>query len=78
MQSLGKYNKGIKYFLCSIDHFSKCAWVVPLKDKRGSSIVNLFQQIVSKAYKPNKIWVDEGGEFYNKFFKRFLKTNNNY
>ena len=69
---------GIKYFLCSIDNFCKCTWVVPLKDKRGISIVNLFQQIVLKGHKPNKIWVDEGEEFYKKFFKGFLKINNNY
>ena len=75
MQSLSKYNKGIKYLLCAIDLFSKYAWVVPLKDKRGISIVNAFQKIISKR-KPNKIWVDQGGEFYNKFLKRFLKINN--
>ena len=75
MQSLSKYNKGIKYLLCAIDIFSKYAWVVPLKDKRGISIVNAFQKIISKR-KPNKILVDQGGEFYNKLFKRFLKINN--
>ena len=73
MQSLSKYNKGIKYLLCAIDLFSKYAWVVPLKDKRGISIVNAFQKIVSKGRKPNKIWFDQGGEFYNNLFKRFLK-----
>ena len=76
MQSLSKYNKGIKYLLCAIDLFSKYAQVVPLKDKRGISIVNAFQKIVSKGRKPNKIWVDQGGEFYNNLFKRFLKINN--
>ena len=75
MQSLSKYNKGIKYLLCAIDLFSKYAWVVPLKGKRGITIVNAFQKIVSKERKPNKIWVDQGGEFYNKLFKRFLKVN---
>ena len=55
MQSLSKYNKGIKYLLCAIDLFSKYAWVVPLKDKRGISIVNAFPKIVSKGRKPNKI-----------------------
>ena len=53
MQSLSKYNKGIKYLLCAIDLFSKYAWVVPLKDKRGISIVNAFQKIISKGRKPN-------------------------
>ena len=69
-------NKGIKYLLCPIDLFSKYAWVVPLKDKRGISIVNAFQKIISKGRKPNKIWVDQGSEFYNKSFKDFLKINN--
>ena len=56
--------------------FSKYAWFVPVKDKRRISIVNAFQKIISKGRKPNKIWVDQGGEFYNKLFKRFLKINN--
>ena len=68
MQSLSKYKKGIKYLLCAIDLFSKYAWVVPLKDKRGITIVNAFQKIISKRRKPNKIWVDQGGEFYNNLF----------
>ena len=40
IQSLRKYNKGIKYLLCAIDLFVKYAWVLSLKDKRGISIVN--------------------------------------
>ena len=44
MQSLSKYNKRVKYFLCAIDLFSKYAWVIPLKDKKGTSIVNAFQK----------------------------------
>ena len=76
MQSLSKYHKGIKYLLRAIDIFSKYAWVVPLKDKRGISVVNAFQKIASKGCKSNKIWVDQSGEFYNNLFKRFLKTNN--
>ena len=76
MQSLSKCNKGSKYLLCAIDLFSKYAWIVPLKDKRGITIVNAFQKIISKGRKPNKIWVDQGSEFYNKSFKDFLKINN--
>ena len=55
MQSLRKYNKGNKYLLCAIDLFGKYAWVVPLKDKRGITIVNAFQKIISQGHKPNKI-----------------------
>ena len=75
MQSLSKYNKGIKYLLCAIDLFSKDVWAVLLKDKIGFSIINAFQKIISKERKPNKIWVDQGGEFYHNLFKRFLKIN---
>ena len=76
MQSLSKYNKGIKYLLCAIDLFGRYAWVIPIKDKKGTSIVNAFQKIISEGRKPNKIWVDQGSEFYNKSFKDFLKINN--
>ena len=56
--------------------FSKYAWVVPLKDKKGVSIVNAFQSILdSSKRKPNKIWVDQGSEFYNNHFKKWLKDN---
>ena len=61
--------------MCAIDIFSKYAWVVSLKDKKGTSIVNIFQRIIAKGRKPNKIWVDQGSEFYNMLLKRFLKIN---
>ena len=76
MESLHIYNKGIKYLLCVNDIFSKYAWVVPLKDKKGTSIVNSFQKIISKGTKPNKKWFDQRSEFYNNSFKDFLKINN--
>ena len=70
--------------MCVIDIFSKYAWVIPLKDKKGISIVNVFQKILkesdrseakSKGQKPIKIWVDKGSEFYNSSFKKWLKDN---
>ena len=71
MQSLSKYNKGIKYLLCAIDLFSKYAWVIPIKDKKGITITNAFQKILKESNrKPNKIWVDKGSEFYNNSFER--------
>ena len=76
MQSLNKYKKGVKYLLCAIDLFSKYAWVTPLKDKKDASIVNAFKKIISKGRKPNKIWVDQGREFYNQSVRDFLKINN--
>ena len=76
MQSLSKYNRGIKYLLCALDLFSKYAWVIPIKDKRRTSIVNAFKKILSDSNgKSNKMWVDLGSEFNNKSFKDFLKIN---
>ena len=76
MQSLSKYNKRIKYLLCAICLLSKYAWAFRIKDKKEVSIINAFQQIISKGRKPNKIWVNQDSEFYNNSFKKFLKTNN--
>ena len=75
MQSLSEYNKGFKYLLCVIDLFSKYAWVISIKDKKG--IVNAFKKIISEGQiKPNKIWFDLCSAFYNQSFKVFLKINN--
>ena len=76
MQLLNKYNKGIRFLLCVIDIFSKYAWVAPLKDKKGVSIVTAFQSILKQSNrKPDKIWVDKGSEFYNASFKKWLQDN---
>ena len=56
IQLISKFNKGFRFLLCVIDIYSKYAWVVPLKDKTGVSIVNAFQSILKKSNrKPNKI-----------------------
>ena len=47
------------------------AFVAPLKGKKGTSITNAFNKII----KPNKIWVDQRGEFYNSVFKKWLSSN---
>ena len=57
--------------------FSKYAFVVPLKDQKGITIANAFQSILENSKrKPNKIWVDQGSEFYNTDFKKQMKDNN--
>ena len=53
MQLISKHNKGIRYLLC-VDLFSKYAWVFPLKDRKGVSIVNAFQKILDSS-KRNQI-----------------------
>ena len=44
IQLIGKFNKGFRFLLCVIDVFSKYAWIIPLKDKKGMSIVNAIQK----------------------------------
>ena len=76
MQSLSRKNRGIKYLLCVIDLYSKYAFVIPLKAKKGISIVNAFIKIIKQSErKPNKMWVDQGSEFYNNAFKKWLSDN---
>ena len=73
MKLISKYNKGIRYLVCVIDLFSKYTFVVPLKDKKGTTIANAID---NSKRKPNKRWVDQGSEFYNTLFKKWLKDNN--
>ena len=76
MKLISKFNKGFRFLLCVIDIYSKYAWVVPLKDKKGVSIVNAFQSILKKSNKkPNKVSVDKVGEFYNKSMKSWLEKS---
>ena len=77
MQLRSKYNKRIRYLLCAIGLFSKYTFVVSLKDRKGTTMVNAFQSILNKLKrKPNKIRVDQGSEFYKSYFKKWLKDNN--
>ena len=70
MELMRKFNKGFRFLLCIIDIFNKYAWVIPLKDEKGVSVVNTFQKILKESNrKPNKIWVDKGSEFTIVLFK---------
>ena len=76
LQLLSKFTKIFRFLLCAIDIFSKYAWVISLKDKKGISTVNAFQKILKESNrKPNKIWVEKGSEFYYSSFKKWLKDN---
>ena len=76
MESLSSKNKNVKYLLCVIDFFTKYAWVKPLKYKKVKTVLNAFIEIVSESNrKPNKLWVHQGREFYNKFMQECLDNN---
>ena len=70
MGSLSCKNRSVKYLLYAIDVFTKYAWVKPLKDRKGKTVLNAFFKIVNLSNrKPNKLWVDQGREFYNKLIQ---------
>ena len=76
MQLISKFNKGIRFLLFVIDIYSNYAWVVPLKDKKGVTIVNAFQKILDDSTrKPNKKCDGKESKFYNNSFKKWLKDN---
>ena len=54
MQFISEYNKGIQFLLCFIDVFSKYAWVVSLKDKKGITITNAFQTFLDDSIRCQK------------------------
>lgn len=76
MGNVASSNKGYKYSLNIVDVFSKYAWVIPLTDKTASTMVKAFQSVFNEGRKPKKIWVDSGGEFYNKQLQTFLAKYN--
>ena len=70
MQLISKYNKGIRYILCVIDLFSRYAWVIPLKNKKGDSIVEGFKKILGDSVlslikmKPKDVTDDSFVEYF--------------
>ena len=70
MQLISKFNKELRFLLCENEFYNKYAWVIPLRDKRGITITNAFQKILKESNrKPNEIWFDKGGQFYNRSMK---------
>ena len=76
LRNLSRYNKGYKFLLTCIDIFSKYAFVLPLKTKQGQELVKAFQKILSTGRKPIKLQTDQGTEFLNRVFQKFLRDNN--
>ena len=68
ISSLACFNKGYKFLVTCIDVFSKFAWVVPLKNKAGMSLVNGFQSILDLGRSPEKLQTDKRTEFLNRNF----------
>ena len=76
MESLHYKNKNVKYLLSVIDVFTRYAWVKTLKDKKGKIVLNAFIEIANESNrKLNKLWVDQGREFYNKRMQGWFDNN---
>ena len=77
MTSLSSFNHGVKYVLCMIVISTKYARVKPLKDKKATTILYGFIEIVNESKcKPSKLWVDQEKEFYNNLMQKWLVDNN--
>ena len=75
MQQFSKWNKGYRYLLMVLDVFSKYGWIIPLKDKKGETVMNAFKIILKEGRKPHYLWTDKGKEYYNKHVKELLDKN---
>ena len=74
MELISKFNRRFQFLLWVIDVSSKYAWISALKNKKGITITNGFQQVLDKSnHEPKKIWADKGSEFYNKLMKSWLQ-----
>lgn len=74
MSAFSRDNKGHKFILSIIDVFSKYGWLVPLRDKKGTTVRDAFQAVF-KSRIPKKLWTDKGTEFYNKEVKGLLQKH---
>ncbi len=74
LQSLNRQNNGYKYLLTCIDVLSKYAWVIPLKDKRGVTLIQAFKKILSSGRTPVRLFTDKGTEFKNRDFQKLLRS----
>lgn len=73
MSNLSKHNNKYRYLLCIIDVFSKYAWVVPIKDKTGKTLVQAFKSVLKQGRSPKSLQTDKGSEFKNSVYQKFLK-----
>ena len=73
---MGKKNNNVKCLFCVIDVFTKYSWVKPLKDNKYKTVLKAFIKMVNESNrKPNKLWVDQIREFYNKLMLEWLDNN---
>ena len=75
VSNLKNDNDNIQFLLMVIDVFSRYLWVVPLKDKTHTSIIDGFKMIFSQGRKPSMIRSDKGSEYRNRWVKVFFNNS---
>lgn len=75
LQNLSRFNDSHRYILTCIDVFSKRAFAVALKDKRGPTLADAFEKIFADT-KPNLLQTDRGAEFLNGHVQDVFKRYN--
>jgi hypothetical protein len=69
-------NDEVKWMLTIIDVYSRYAWAKPMKSKSADDVLQAFTEVINGSKRiPNKIWVDEGLEFYNAKMSKYLQDN---
>ena len=74
MQLISKFNKRFRFLLCVFNIYSKYAWAILLKSKKGTKITNAFEKNLKESNrKTNKIWVHKSSEFCYRSMKSWLE-----
>ena len=68
-------NQNHRYILTCIDILSKFGWAVPIRDKRGHTLVAAFKKILESGRKCKRLQSDQGKEYTNRAFQKFLKEH---
>ena len=77
MQHISQYNSDIRYLLFLIDCFSRKLEIIPLNNKKGSSVANGIESFLKKSnHNYLLMWSDEGSDFYNKNVLKVCKKYN--
>ena len=73
--AIANYNFGYKYVLTVIDCFSRKAFALPLKSKKGFVLRRALATAFENLGTPKKIQTDQGSEFFNQEVKQLLREN---
>lgn len=68
-------NDGIKFILVAIDIFTRQVWVEPIKNKTAQEVLTAFKNIISRSGRFDRVQSDDGTEFLNSQFQKYLKDN---